>query len=116
MVGFSIALPVECDGISGSDVPLVYEDASTLSLTFTSWDVGGAPCDADGREDPGDEHVAVGDAAGGEHVVADGAGVPSSVLGAILFVGPSRVADFSFCDADDVRSCCHYLSPTRGTL
>ena len=116
MVRFSVALPVEGDGVAWADVPLADEYAAGAGLVLASGDVGGAPCDADGGEDPGDEHVAVGDATGGEHVVADGAGVPAPVLGAIELVGPSTIADFSLGDADDVCSRCHYLSPTRGTL
>lgn len=111
------AVEVEGDCVAWADVPLVDENTAAAGFCLASGDVGGAPCDADGGEDPGDEHVAVGDAAGCEHVVADGAGVPSSVLGAIFLVSPSAVADFALGDAEDVCSCCHYLPPfIPGTL
>lgn len=106
VVGLAVSLPVEGYEVTWLDVPLADEDAALACFVLSSWDVGAEPVDACLEEDPGDEHVAEGDAAGTE-VGALVPGVPSSVLGAGLGVVPAGVPDLGGGDVEDVLADCH---------
>ena len=106
VVGLAVSLPVEGDEVTWLDVPLADEDAALACLVLSAWDVGAEPVDACLEEDPGDEHVAEGDAAGTE-VGALVPGVPSPVLGACFGVVPAGVPDLGGGDVEDVLADCH---------
>lgn len=106
MVGLAVSLPVEGDEVAWLDVPLADEDSALACLGFSSGYVGAEPVDACLEEDPGDEHVAEGDAAGSE-VGSFVLGVPAPVFGACFGVVPAGVSDFACGGVEDVLACCH---------
>lgn len=106
MVGFAVSLPVEGDEVSWLDVPFTDENAALACLVFASRDVGAEPVDAGLEEDPGDEHVTEGDAAGSE-VGSFVLGVPAPVFGARFGVVPTGVSDFCCGGVEYVLTGCH---------